>query len=180
MVYLPQEDSHLLKKWVEQLAKGNVLDMGTGSGIQAFAALPNAKKIVAVDADPNAVEYIKNALIFEATSKIEVRRGNLFDAVKPKEKFDVMIFNPPYLPESKYDKEIDTTGGKNGWETIEKFLKGAGKHLEKDGIILMVFSSLTNKDKVLEIAKAEGYKPHLLQKKHVSFEDLFVYKFTLV
>ena len=38
MVYLPREDSYLLKKWVEKLVSGDVLDMGTCTGIQAFTA----------------------------------------------------------------------------------------------------------------------------------------------
>ena len=156
-----------------------MLDMGTGTGVQAFTALPKAKKVLAVDRDPKAVKYVKNALIFHDTEKIEVRESRLFDKIQKSEKFDTIIFNPPYLPESKYDKGIDTTGGKEGWETIAEFLEQAKSHLKKDGQILMVFSSLTKKDKVLEIAEKEGYESELLQKKHVSFEDLLVYRFWL-
>ncbi|MCD6547161.1 MAG: methyltransferase [Nanoarchaeota archaeon] len=175
MVYLPREDSYLLKKWVEKLAKGDVLDMGTGTGIQAFAAAPKAKKVIAVDANPEAIEYCKNAV--HVFKNIEFRVSDLFSNVP--EKFDVIIFNPPYLPESKFDKEIDVTGGKEGWETIERFLKEAKKHLNKNGKILMVFSSLTNPKRVLEIAEKLGYSHNLLEKKHIGFEDLFVYEFFL-
>lgn len=177
MVYLPSEDSYLLREWVERLAKGNVLDVGTGTGIQAFAALPNAKKVIAVDANPEAIEYAKNAVVF-GEKQVDFRVSDLFSAIKKDEKFDLIIFNPPYLPESPADKEIDTTGGKHGWETIEKFLKQAKSHLNKGGKILLVFSSLTDKSKVLSIAKKEGYKETLLQKKHIAFEDLFVYEFS--
>ncbi len=175
MIYLPREDSYLLKKWVEKLAHGDVLDMGTGTGIQAFAAAPKAKKVIAVDKNPEAIEYCKNA--FHIFENVEFRESDLFSNVP--EKFDFIIFNPPYLPESKYDKEIDTTGGKEGWETIAKFLKEAKKHLNKKGQIVMVFSSLTNPKKVLEVAKKLGYKAKLLDKKHINFEDIFVYEFSI-
>jgi release factor glutamine methyltransferase len=175
MVYLPREDSYMLKKWVEKLAHGDVLDMGTGTGIQAFAAAPKAKRVIAVDANPEAIDYCNNA--FHIFKNLEFRVSDLFSNVP--EKFDVIIFNPPYLPESKYDKEIDTTGGKEGWETIEKFLKEAKKHLNKGGKILMVFSSFTNPKKVLEIAKELGYKEKMLEKKHFNFEDIFVYEFLI-
>ena len=176
MVYLPREDSYLLREWVERLAKGNVLDMGTGTGIQAFAALPTAKKVVAVDANPEAIDYAKNAIIF-GEKQVEFRVSDLFSAIKKDEKFDIIIFNPPYLPEAPYDKEIDVTGGKHGWETIEKFLKQAKTYLTSNGKILMVFSSHTDKEKVLSIAKGMGYKAKMLDKKHLSFEDIFVYEF---
>lgn len=172
MVYLPGEDSYLLKKWVEKLARGNVLDMGTGTGIQAFEAAAKAKKVIAVDANPDAIDYCKNAVHF--FKNLEFRLSDMFSKVP--EKFDVIIFNPPYLPECPEDKEIDTTGGKNGWETIEKFLKEAKKHLNPKGIILLVFSSLTNKKKVLEIAEKLKYKHQQLDKKHYGFEDIFVYQ----
>lgn len=177
MIYLPAEDSYLLKEWVEKLVYGDVLDVGTGTGIQAFAALPKAKKVVAVDSNPEAIEYAKNAVIF-GEKQIDFRVSDLFSAIKKDEKFDWIIFNPPYLPESQFDKSAETTGGKEGWETIERFLKEAKNYLKENGKILMVFSSLTNKDKVLSIAKNEGYKPKLLQKKHIPFEDLFVYQFS--
>jgi release factor glutamine methyltransferase len=177
MVYLPREDSYLLKDWVEKLVKGNVLDVGTGTGIQAFAALPNAKKVVAVDSNPDAIDYAKNAVVF-GEKQVDFRVSDLFSAVKKEEKFDWIIFNPPYLPESQFDKSIETTGGKKGWEIIGRFLKQAKSYLNKNGKILMVFSSITDKDKVISIAEKEGYKPNLLQKKHIPFEDLFVYEFS--
>jgi release factor glutamine methyltransferase len=178
MVYLPREDSYLLKDWVERLAKGDVLDVGTGSGIQALAALPLAKSVVAVDADPQAIEYASNAVVF-GDKQIDFRVSDLFSAIKQDEKFDVIIFNPPYLPASKFDTGQDTTGGKHGWETIERFLQQARTHLKPNGIILTVFSSLTDPEKVLAIAKKLRYKHKLLEKKHLSFEDLFVYQFSV-
>ena len=176
MVYLPAEDSFLLKDWVKKIADGDVLDMGTGTGIQAFAAAKKAKKVIAVDKDPNAIDYCNNA--FHSFKNLEFKQSDLFSNVTGK--FDVIIFNPPYLPESKYDKEIDVTGGKHGWETIETFLKQAKDYLKPRGLILMVFSSYTDRNKVLEIAKENMFKPKLLQKKHISFEDLYVYEFKLL
>jgi release factor glutamine methyltransferase len=177
MIYLPQEDSYMLREWVEKLAKGDVLDVGTGTGIQAFAALPTSKRVVAIDINPEAIEYAKNAVVF-SKKQVDFRVGDLFSAIKKGEKFDLIIFNPPYLPESKYDKMIETTGGKHGWETIEKFLRQVRKYLKSKGKILLLFSSFTNKDKVLSIAKEEGFRSKLLQKKHYSFEDIFVYEFS--
>ena len=168
----------MLREWVEKLAKGDVLDVGTGTGIQAFAALPTSKRVVAIDINPEAIEYAKNAVVF-GDKQVEFRVGDLFSAIKKGEKFDLIIFNPPYLPESKYDKSIETTGGRHGWETIDKFLKQAKKYLKPKGKILLLFSSFTGKDKVLSIVHKEDFKSKLLQKKHYSFEDIFVYELSI-
>ncbi len=60
-VYIPQEDSYLLAKEVKKYARGNVLDMGTGSGIQGLYALENkqTKSVLFSDINPKAIEYVK-------------------------------------------------------------------------------------------------------------------------
>ena len=60
MIYHPAEDSYLLEKKVKKYAKGkNVLDIGSGSGIQAIAALESgASGVLAVDLDREAVKEL--------------------------------------------------------------------------------------------------------------------------
>ena len=63
-VYEPQEDSELLEKEVRKFARGIVLDIGTGSGVQAIAAAENANAekpghvdyVIAVDINEEALE----------------------------------------------------------------------------------------------------------------------------
>ncbi len=167
MIYKPREDSFLLRKHVRKYAKGKVLDMGTGSGIQALAALENTKDVLAIDINPEAVEILKKKGVNAIVS-------DLFTNVKGK--FDVIIFNPPYLPEDPEEDEeskLTTTGGKQGHEIIERFLKETKKHLNKDGIILLLFSSMTGD--VDSILKEQKYKFRCLEKKRMFFEELYVY-----
>ncbi len=171
MIYEPQEDSYLLLKYVKEYSFGKVLDIGTGSGILAEGAL-NSKKVksvLTVDINKGAVKLVKSKGI---NSKI----SNLFSKVKGR--FDTIIFNPPYLPidvNEDQESRISTTGGKKGYEILERFFKNVKIHINKNGIILVVFSSLTNKKKVIEIIKKNGFKFKLLEKKKISFEELFVY-----
>ncbi len=166
MIYEPREDSDLLKKWVKKKVSKKVLDMGTGSGIQAKTALENTPDVLAVDISPECVEYTKK-------QGITTRQSNLFSNVT--ESFDWIIFNPPYLPEDleePEDSRLATTGGVEGNEIILDFLQQAKTHLNTDGRILILISSLTGEAEEL----FQGYKYTLLENEKLFFEELFVYE----
>ncbi|PIN75500.1 hypothetical protein COV18_03020 [Candidatus Woesearchaeota archaeon CG10_big_fil_rev_8_21_14_0_10_37_12] len=175
MVYEPQEDSFLLKTFVQKYAKGVVLDMGTGSGIQALTAAKKkeVKKVVGVDIDPEAIKYAKKHSDHKLITYLQ---GDLFSPFKSnrhKHFFDTIVFNAPYLPQEGKQKHIDLEGGKRGDEVIERFLSEANNYVKSDGIILLVFSSLTPNvqqhiDRNLFVGKELGKKRHF-------FEDIYVY-----
>ena len=169
MIYDPEEDSFLLAKYVDKFAKGKVLDLGTGSGIQAETALRHTKDVLAVDIDKESVNYVKK-------KKIRAIISDLFSNIK--EKFDLIIFNPPYLPEEKLEDDESrkiTTGGKYGYEILERFFSQASKYLNKNGKILIVFSSLTRKNKIDKIIKNYNFKFKLLEGQKMFFEKIYCY-----
>lgn len=178
--YEPREDSTLLEHYVRQYAKGNVLDMGTGSGIQTIAAAHSSKvdSIVAADILKSAVDYCKKCIKHRKIKKFLV--SDLFDGIKndnklKNAKFDTIIFNPPYLPDELKIKDLTLEGGKKGYEVIERFINEANDFLNPDGVILIVFSSLTKKDKVEEFIRNNLLKFEMLEKQHYFFEDLYIY-----
>ena len=167
MIYEPREDSYLLQKHVKEYAHGKVLDMGTGSGIQAKTALEQTPDVLAVDINKEAVEYCQQ-------QGIPSKQSDLFSNIS--EKYDLIIFNPPYLPEDKQEdaesKQI-TTGGQQGNELLTRFLQQAKKHLAPEGKILFVISSLTpDAEKIME---EHGYHHTILERQKHFFEELIVY-----
>lgn len=176
MVYEPQEDSYLLLEYVKKLAHGRVLDMGAGSGILAIGAAEkdDVREVFAADIDEQAVKELRE----KKKSKVKVVLSDLFMNVGGS--FDVIIFNPPYLPDEERDYDVALAGGKKGHELIARFLHDAKDYLNKDGFILMVFSNMTGKEEVDAIIKKEGYSSELLESRSLAFfEELYIYKISI-
>lgn len=173
-IYTPKEDSFFLAKQLEKLLKIKdknikILDMGTGSGILAETALKsgiNKKNILAVDINPQVVKKL-------TARGIKSIHSDLFSEVKGK--FDLVVFNPPYLPENKYDKEKDTCGGKEGDETILRFLRQVRSHLKEKGKILLLLSSLTPRKNIEKELQEQNLKKKKLAEKKLFFETLEVW-----
>jgi len=172
-VYIPEEDSFLLASQVIKYAKGKVLDMGCGSGIQGITALKNTNDVTFSDINIKALEYVEKQI------NAKTIQSDLFQNIK--RKYDTIIFNPPYLPEDEFDDEkLITTGGKNGYELIAEFLKQAAHHLNIDGQILLLFSSLSNKEEIDNIIKQLNYNKYELKKQGLFMEQLYVYQLKLI
>lgn len=179
MIYQPLEDSFLLESQVKLLAKGSVLDIGTGTGIQAVAAArkKNVKEVIALDIQKDAVEF---CLMNIKNRKIKFFASDLFDFFRQNKKyrnkkFDTIIFNPPYLPTEPRLKDLTVDGGKKGFEIIKRFLNETSNYLKDGSIMLLLISSLTNKPKIEEILTKGLFEFKITAKKHIFFEDLFVY-----
>src|SRR3989338_6551137 len=171
-MYEPAEDSYLLQKYVRMLAKGSVLDVGTGSGIQAETAPEKGCRVVAVDSDVSAIKKLKNTFNEKKSrNKHSVKNNSLKNNGKPmrniafiesnlfsniRNKFDTIIFNPPYLPSDQKNPDPALDGGKKGYEVLETFLSQASHYLKSDGIILIVYEAKQNKKNVaIKVAKQD-------------------------
>ncbi len=171
--YIPAEDSYLILKQIKHYAQGSVLDMGTGSGILAREAVKYADKVIAVDVNKELIQELKK---LNKDKKITYKHSNLFSNIK--QKFNLIIFNPPYLPKDKREAKesaLTTTGGKKGYEIIEKFLNNVKKYLKKDGKVLLLFSSLSKKSRIQQILKKNKLKFKQIARKGLFFEKLYVY-----
>ncbi|MFH1649800.1 MAG: HemK2/MTQ2 family protein methyltransferase [Candidatus Woesearchaeota archaeon] len=175
MVYEPHEDSFLLQSNLAKHCQGIVLDMGTGSGIQALSAAKMVEGVTAVDIDPEAVAFVRELVKQDGITNIEVIESDLFEKVDGE--FDTILFNTPYLPEDgEPDPALD--GGALGYEIVIRFLSEAKGHLAPEGIILLVISTLTNPLKVEQEAKKLGYSFKIIDEEKVPFETLYLYKLT--
>jgi release factor glutamine methyltransferase len=115
-----------------------VLDMGTGSGVCAVIAARHARRVVAVDINPTAVRCTRiNVLMNRVEDRVEVLEGDLFAPVAG-QRFDVVLFNPPFLqgvPRDDADRAWRST------DVAERFAGHLREHLTASGCALVLLSS---------------------------------------
>ncbi|MFH1174288.1 MAG: HemK2/MTQ2 family protein methyltransferase [archaeon] len=176
-VYDPQEDSQLIKCFIPLLLEDTpgalVLDMGTGSGILAEHATYSAGKIIAVDINPAAIDAVRDLVAEKQLKQIDARVSDFFSNVP--EQFNLIICNPPYLPADPYLPDPALDGGREGHEFIVRFLHEAKQHLLPKGKILLLFSSLSNKEKILAACDQMQYAYTELAAEPYFMETLYVY-----
>ncbi len=170
-VYQPEADTYLLLRAAqgEVRAGDRVLEIGTGSGTIA-SGLEKARCIVVTDINPHAAACAKK-------KGLPVVRADLFSGIRGA--FDLILFNPPYLPtrpEERIDDwlEYALDGGSDGRAIIGRFLAGAGERLAPQGRILLLISSLTGLDSVIELITLQGMCADVVMEEVVEDEVLYV------
>jgi HemK-related putative methylase len=154
-------------------ADAEVLDMGTGSGVCAVFAARHARRVVAVDINPVAARCAGiNARLNHLEHRIEVRHGDLFAPVAG-ERFDLILFNPPFLrgaPRDDCDRAWRST------DVAERFAAGLSDHLKPGGIGLVVLSTFGNAGIFLEQLRYRGIVISVLAQRCFVNERLAVFR----
>ncbi len=178
-VYEPAEDSFLFAENLT-LKKGEVvLDMDSGCGILGIITADKAAKVVAVDINPYAVRCAKeNAILNGVADKIFFVQGDLFAPIKTEEKFDLILFNAPYLPSDPFEDDFwlrrAWAGGVTGRQVIDRFIYEAPEHLEENGRILLMQSTLSDVDETLLRFEKNGLKPSIVVKSALPFFETII------
>lgn len=177
-VYVPSDDTYLLLRTVRSPGGKRFLDMGCGTGIVGLHAAKSGATVVSADINPHAVECARRNAARNGL-RLEVTQSDLFERITGN--FDVIAFNPPYLPgETRSTSWVEKSwsGGEEGSEVTIRFLRDAWKHLSPGGEIYLVLSSLGGLMSVLKSAK-ERYETEMLEEKHMFFESVYAYRLRL-
>lgn len=183
-VYEPAEDTFLLANNLEVERMSRALEIGTGTGLIAILASRKARMVIATDINPHALDCTLKNIIVNKAYNVELRKGDLFEPVKD-EKFDLILFNTPYLPTSEdetVDGELDAAwnGGPSGREVIDRFLCEVKDHLNPGGKVQMVQSTLSGNEETLEKLEELGFKASITAREKGFFEEMVVITAVLI
>jgi len=153
----------LLKALDERELSGKILDVGTGSGVQAILLrVLGATNITASDVCRDAVvAAVENELLNFDNNEIRFVVADLFNGTGDTgEQFDVIVFNPPgwRTPSASFLDELRRIGGNDdmkpasmfyGDQTLLRFLRELPDHLCQRGRAIVGVNSLVGIQDVL-------------------------------
>jgi release factor glutamine methyltransferase len=146
-----------------------VLDMGTGSGIQAIAAASLGAQVVAVDIMPEAARCARiNVLLTHVDARVEVRQGDLFAPVAG-ERFDLILFNPPFYqgePAEPWEQAWRSAG------VLDRFASGLPAVLTAGGRAILAVSSVAVD--FVTTARRHGIQSRLVAERRLPGERLMI------
>lgn len=159
--------SHLLGEAVlaEVDPSDRVLDMGTGSGVNAILAASTAQDVVAVDINPHAVAAAQlNAERNQVAERITVCHSDVFSAVRGR--FDLIIFDPPFRWFAPRDL-LEAATSDEDYRALTTFFRQAREHLTRTGRMLIFFGTSGDLDYLRHLGDQAGFTTEV-----VAHEDL--------
>ena len=204
-VYEPAEDSFLLidsllyeldQLKLDKNKKIISIELGCGSGLVSCCFLSKLKELkienlehYCIDINKEAVNLTNNLLKnYKLDNNVNVMEGDLFNNFDNNKKFDIIIFNPPYVTtdDEEYKralKEKDIyaawAGGKKGSETINKFILELKEHINERTILYLLLSKENDYEAILNnIRNLYDMNHEILMRKQFKNERLSVFKFS--
>lgn len=176
-VYGPEEDTYLLLEALDtENLWGDGLEIGVGTGTISLHVCHHFNSFKGVDINPHAVELAtENARLNR--KPVDFLVSDLFSHVS--ESFDVIIFNPPYVPADENITTIEDLsyhGGETGRRVIDQFLAQFPCYLKPGGTVYLLQSSLSGIEETMTLLKKKKFSSTILARKRLFFEELVVLK----
>jgi release factor glutamine methyltransferase len=175
-VYRPAEDTALLLKALAALDVGPgdlACDVGTGTGAAGLAMARRGARVIGVDVNPRAVRLARANAARNAIAGFEAVQGSLLAGLKGP--FDLVTFNPPYLPvegEMPGDLAKAWEGGPGGIAWARLFLAGLHRTLAPGGRAVVLMSSLGARGAFDALVAERGLEAEVVATEPLAFETL--------
>ncbi len=164
-MYVPSDDTFLLAECIQQYSGRWALEIGVGSGVLLNLLERRFEHVAGSDIDLQALQYCRvrsNAMLVccDAASAFAGR-------------FDLIVSNPPYLPDDKV-RDPTVHGGPVGIETTIHFIESALPSLSPGGKMLFVVSSLADSSALDKWIAERKMVKKVVKEKRLFYETLSV------
>lgn len=165
--YLSSDDSALVRRVLRRYSGERCLEIGAGNGGGLVGLSETFGQAVGTDlARPSDTSWKRANVDFVLADAASCFREGSFDLV---------AFNPPYLPSDRID-DIAVDGGEEGLEVALRFLDEAIRVLGEDGRVIALISSESPAERLTEECQGRGFSMRMIAEEHLFFEDLMVYE----
>jgi release factor glutamine methyltransferase len=187
MVYDPSDDTFLLLEYINENKREfygrRILELGTGTGIVGlYMLLSGARDVVMTDINPYSLEAAKCTLSIHKKSigdlnsfSYTIIGCDMLECFRKKSLFNVIVFNPPYLPTPCKDSLLELSWC-NGFAVISRFLEYLNSYLTGEGKVLLVVSDKLPVGHILSRLSGSGFKVDLVAERKLFFEKLLLVK----
>jgi release factor glutamine methyltransferase len=179
-VFWPGDDSKVLVENYVVHPGEEVLDVCTGAGnIAVFSACKGARSVVALDKNPAAVENARhNAALHGYSHVIDARESDMFSAIEPDRKFDVITMNPPFMDHA-LDDIVSNSTWDQGLHVHKEFFAHARDHLKPSGRSYIAQANFGPIKQMKQMARSGGYTVREIGKYKKPNTQLIFYAFEL-
>ena len=171
--YFPTRFEHLqlFDNWLKRYkgAKKSAIDVGVGSGILSFQMIKHGfQRVFGTDSNPNAIIGLADFMgDTKLSRKIELDFGDLFGSWN--KQTELIVFNPPWLPELHNLDVIDEAIYYNE-NLFPEFFKQAKQRLLPEGKLVLIFSNLAQ---ITNVSKEHPIKKELSEGGRFILENCF-------
>ncbi len=172
-MYAPSEDTFLLADCIRQYNGRRALEIGVGSGLLLDILEKNFAFVAGSDIDLRALQHCKQKKASSADLLLVCCDAASAFGIG---KFDLIISNPPYLPNDDEENILDPTvhGGPTGIEATVHFINSALPLLAADGKLLIVISSFANSSALDKVVLENNMHKKIVKEKRLFYETLSI------
>lgn len=172
-VLIPRPETEIL---VEEALRRNgvrddrtIIDMGCGSGIiGAIMAKRTGSRVISVDVSPDALEVArKNAVLLGIDHLMVFISSDLFEAISPRVRFDMVLANLPYVTSREwkdlmadirdFEPRLALDGGEDGLDVYRRLMASMADRLAPGGDILLEIGSAGQAKELGLMLEKEGF-----------------------
>ncbi|MGH9991948.1 MAG: HemK2/MTQ2 family protein methyltransferase [Nitrososphaera sp.] len=168
MIYTPSEDTFLLAECIRRYRGSRALEIGVGAGLLLKVLEKNFDLVAGSDVDIEAIRHCAGR------TGAMVVCCDAASAFSPSAKFDLIVSNPPYLPDDGKILDSAVNGGPKGIEKTIHFVVSAFPLLAVGGRMLIVVSSLADPGDLDRLVVDSKFHKKVIREKTLFYETLYV------